>query len=99
MGSHNSTSTRLKWLKSGSLERSWQDLVPFEDLEFHKQLFSKWRPKWWKIVCLLVITQPFMNGFCSNLNFMCKISCLKIIIKNVQNGGQNGRQELSLAIN
>jgi len=49
MGSHNSSSTWRKWLNSGSLERSWQDLVLFAALEFHKKIFSKWRPKWWKI--------------------------------------------------
>jgi len=41
MGRHNSSSIGRKWLNSGSLERSWQDLVPFESLEFHKQIFSK----------------------------------------------------------
>jgi len=40
----------------------------------------------------------FMNRFGSNLNLRCRIYCLKIIIENVQYGGQDGRQELSLAI-
>jgi len=40
MGSHNSSSTRRKWNNSGSLEKSWQDPVPFSGLEFHKKYFQ-----------------------------------------------------------
>jgi len=35
MGSHNSSFTGRKWNNSGSLERSWQDPVPFVGIEFH----------------------------------------------------------------
>jgi len=34
-----------------------------------------------------------MNRFGSNLNRLSKIKCLKIKIKNFQNGGQDGRQD------
>jgi len=38
MGSHNSSSTGRKWLNLGSLEWSWQGLVPFGGFEFYKKL-------------------------------------------------------------
>jgi len=87
MGSHNSSSTWQKLLNSGSLKRYWQDLLPFESLEFYKQISSKWLSKWWIFFSLLVITKPFIKRFGSHLNRMCKIRCLNIITKNLQNGG------------
>jgi len=52
MGSHFSSFTRSSWkvwLNSGSLKRSWQDLVPFAGLEFHTFFFLKKAVKMVKI--------------------------------------------------